>query len=725
MSNPKQAKWIPVPGEQANGVAERANLDDDAKKRLLSSSISILGSGINPSQGGMVTGLVVGYVQSGKTLSFTTVIGLARDNGFPLVIVVAGNKDNLLTQSHERLAKDLDVDGGIGLPAWIMAKNLRAQNTQYEQLIRQTIANWKDSTRDPDEKPTLLLTVLKQNQRLGAITTLLTKIGMAGIPALVIDDEADQASLNTKVNQGDESTTYRRLKELRDALPTHTFLQYTATPQAPLLVNIADTLSPNFVHVLEPGTGYVGGEDFFKANSPHVAVIPAADIPPNNALPVDPPPSLLNALRLFFVGLAASIVNGGGRRSMLIHPARERVVHQESAKWASAAKDEWNACLSAKETDQDRKDAVADFKMAYDELSKTEASLPSFNVVMEKLPRALRNTTVIEFNTRGSPKTPEINWRHAEGWILVGGQAVDRGFTVDSLTVTYMPRGTGVGNADTLQQRARFFGYKRRYLGICRIFLEQGIKDAFEDYVEHEQFMRTELKRIESSGEELRSWRRRLVLDPSLHPCRRSVISDRYSRARSGSGWSQQRGALMTSQARTANSAELVSLVSSLTFKPDTSYVSAEIAQQHLVAVNVPLKKIVDTLVNYQLQDPRDTASFTGLLVTFGEAVRRDPSITAAVYQMRPGATGLRRTCQDDGSIDNFQQGRTALAGGGTAYPGDNTFQLPDCVTVQLHRYDLAFDSKGPIVASAAPLLAIHVPPALAKDWLVQVQQGQ
>jgi hypothetical protein len=725
MSNPKQAKWVPVPGEQANGVAERANLDDDAKKRLLSSSISILGSGINPSHGGMVTGLVVGYVQSGKTLSFTTVIGLARDNGFPLVIVVAGNKDNLLTQSHERLAKDLDVDGGVGLPAWIMAKNLRAQNAQYEQLIRQTIANWRDSTRDPDEKPTLLLTVLKQNQRLGAITTLLTKIGMAGIPALIIDDEADQASLNTKVNSGDESPTYRRLKELRDALPMHTFLQYTATPQAPLLVNIADTLSPNFVHVLEPGVGYVGGEEFFKANSPYVAAIPAADISPNNALPVDPPPSLLNALRLFFVGLAASIVNGGGRRSMLIHPARERLVHQESARWASAAKDEWNACLSAKESDHDRKDAIADFKVAYDELSKTEAKLPSFNVVMEKLPRALRNTTVIEFNTRGSPKTPEINWRHAEGWILVGGQAVDRGFTVDSLTVTYMPRGTGVGNADTLQQRARFFGYKRRYLGICRIFLEQGIKDAFEDYVEHEQFMRTELKRIENSGEELRSWRRRLVLDPSLHPCRRSVISDRYSRSRSGSGWSLQRGALMTSQARTANSAELASLVSSLTFKPDTSYVSAEIAQKHFVASNVPLKIIVDTLVNYQIQDPRDTANFTGLLVTFVEALRRDSSITAAVYQMRPGATGLRRTCQDDGSIENFQQGRTALVGGGTAYPGDNTFQLPDCVTIQLHRYDLAFDSKGPIVASAAPLLAIHVPPALAKDWLVQVQRGQ
>lgn len=400
MNKSAKDKWKPSPGEQSNGVAERANLDEAAKKRLIESSVAILGSGIDPTVGGSSTGLIVGYVQSGKTLSFTTVIGLARDNGFPLVIVIAGNKDNLLTQSHQRLAKDLDVEGGVGLPAWIMAKNLRAQNSQYEQLIRQTIANWQDKTRDADEKPTLLLTVLKQNQRLSSITTLLNKIGMKGVPALVIDDEADQASLNTKVNQGNESTTYTRLRELRDALPSHTFLQYTATPQAPLLVNIADTLSPDFVHVLEPGDGYVGGEDFFKDNSPYVSVIPPADILPNNALPVDPPGSLLDALRLFFVGLAASIINGGGRRSMLIHPARERVVHQEGARWATAAKDEWNSCLSAGASDPDRIDVVADFKRAYDELAKTESKLPAFHLIVDKLPRALRNTTVIEFNTR-------------------------------------------------------------------------------------------------------------------------------------------------------------------------------------------------------------------------------------------------------------------------------------------------------------------------------------
>src|SRR5680860_263453 len=707
-------KWLPFQREQATGVVRRSGIEESERPRLIRSAAEILGSGVDPKNGpAKATGLVVGYVQSGKTLSFTTVIGLARDNGFPLVIVIAGNKTNLLTQSHQRLLKDLDVDGGEGLPAWIMDKNPREQGGRYEQLLKQTIANWRDTTRDPDEKPTLLLTVLKQNQRLAALTALLGKLDMRDVPALIIDDEADQASLNTKVKQGQESTTYMRLRELRDALPRHTFVQYTATPQAPLLINISDVLSPDFVRVLDPGAGYVGGEEFFKTGSPYIKTIPPVDVAANTTLTNDPPGSLLEAMRIFFVGLAASIISKNGRRSMLVHPATAKLVHQRNAQWATAAKDAWISILSASPNDPDREDLIDDFKKTYDELAKTERALPPFDQIMEKMPRALRNTTVIEFNTRGSPKTPEINWRHAEGWILIGGLALDRGFTVDSLSVTYMPRGVGVGNADALQQRARFFGYKRKYLGLCRVYLEQDLKTAFEDYVEHEQTMRTELKRLADTGTELRTWRRRLILDPSLHPCRRSVISDPYSRTRAGGGWTRQHGALLTASMRDANTQVVAEFVAGQTFEPDTSYLSKEIAQQHEIARGVPMKDIIDALTEYSFDEPRDTAAFTGLLVTIAEAYRNDPSLTATVYRMRLKATG-HRDINDDGTIENFLQGRTDRPGG---YPGDTFFQQPDELTMQIHAYDLRQENK--VVASAAPLIVLHVPPALARDWLI------
>lgn len=719
-------KWVPVQGEQATGVAHRALSDQEARTDLIQSAAEILGSGIDPAKArGTVTGLVVGYVQSGKTLSFTTVIGLARDNGFPIVILIAGNKDNLLTQSHQRLERDLDVAGGEGLPAWMMEKNPRVEDSQHEQLLRQTVANWRDGTRDADEKPTLLLTVLKQNHRLRSLAALLRTVDLTGVPTLIIDDEADQASLNTKVSGGQESTTYTRLQDLRDALPCHTFLQYTATPQALLLINIADTLSPDFVHVLEPGTGYVGGEDFFRPGSHYVTVIPPSDITLPSALPIEPPESFLEALRLFFVGLAASIIAKTGRRSMLIHPARERIAHQGAVQWTAAAKEEWNSVLTAHAGDPDRGEAIAQFRKAYTELAKTESALPAFEAIVGKLPRALRNTTIIEFNTRGRPRAPEINWRYAEGWILVGGQAVDRGFTVDSLSVTYMPRGVGVGNADTLQQRARFFGYKRKYLGICRIFLELALRNAFEAYVEHEEIMRRELKRIAETGESLRLWRRRLVLEPTLHPCRRSVITDNYARARPGGGWTQQRGALMTPEVRGGNSETIGKLVSKLQFQDDASYPAKGAAQQHIIARDAPFKDVVDMLVDYRFEDPRDTESFTGVLVALGELLHGNADATAAVYQMRPKATGVRRTVSGEGKLeDGFQQGRTALADGGTAYPGDAFFKVAERLSLQLHRYDLVL-GDGTVAAHAAPLLAIHIPASLAKNWLVQLQRGQ
>jgi Z1 domain len=404
---------------------------------------------------------------------------------------------------------------------------------------------------------------------------------------------------------------------------------------------------------------------------------------------------------------------------MLIHPARERDVHRNSVRWAIAIKDGWKAALDLPLNDPDRKDVVAEFKNAYDDLLKTASNLPPFDSIIEKLPRALRNTTVIEFNTNGRPKTPEINWRHFEGWILVGGQAVDRGFTVDSLSVTYMPRGIGVGNADTVQQRARFFGYKKRYLGLCRVYLEQNLIDAFEGYVEHEQIMRGELQTLSGTGDNLQKWRRRLVLDPALHPCRRSVISDPYMRQRAGGGWTQQRGALIAESSRQANIATLVNLVANLKFVADDTYASKEAAQKHEIARDVPAQSIIEALAEYKLEDPRDTASFTGILLTLGEAIRSNPNITATIYKMRPTAGG-RRDIKDDGTIENFLQGRTDRPGG---YPGDTFYQQPNQMTLQLHAYDLRQNSK--VVAKAAPLVVFHVPSALAKDWLIQVQAGQ
>ena len=181
----------------------------------------------------------------------------------------------------------------------------------------------------------------------------------------------------------------------------------------------------------------------------------------------------------------------------------------------------------------------------------------------------------------------------------------------------------------------------------------------------------------------------------------------------------------MTPEIRRANSETIARLTSSLRFCDDTTYSARGAAQKHEVAGDVSLKDVVDMLVDYRFEDPRDTESFTGILVTLGEVLHGDPDARAAVYQMRPKAAGVRRTVSADGTLENgFQQGRTALADGGTAYPGDAFFRADDRLSIQLHQYDLTLED-GAIGAHAASLLAIHIPSELAKDWLVQLQSGQ
>ncbi len=255
------ARWQPQEGFETKSLIERKGLKDEGKEVILSAK-SILARGIYPTEHKKSrTGLVVGYVQSGKTLSFTTVIALARDNGFRLIIVVAGISNSLLNQSNERLLGDLNVRNNGGYFRWKHFKNPVKKDLMS---IKQVLDEWEDKSVPNDQCPSIIITVMKNHLHLKKLSYLLNELNLDDSAALIIDDEADQASLNTLVNKNKASTTYNLLIEIRELLPCHTYLQYTATPQAPLLINIIDSLSPDFVEVLNPGKNYIGGQVFFS-----------------------------------------------------------------------------------------------------------------------------------------------------------------------------------------------------------------------------------------------------------------------------------------------------------------------------------------------------------------------------------------------------------------------------------------------------------------------------
>jgi hypothetical protein len=472
---PRGLKWEPkTGGPEASGVVQRKLPNEpDAQDAVQVAASTVLGRAVPPGRQGQETGLVVGYVQSGKTLSFTTVAALARDNAYQLVIIVAGSSIQLSGQSRERIRTDLGISPDRAR-TWSAYHNPKRADSGNIQRI---FDEWRDSTLPEIMRQTVLITVMKQHQNLRHLVELLQSLNLAGVSALIIDDEADQASLNNEVPHQTQSTTYRRFLDLRAALPSHTLLQYTATPQAPLLINIADTLSPNFVEVLEPGSTYTGGYAFFIEHPELVRVIPPQDVPTSGNQLIGAPESLLEALRIFILGVAAGLKldNGAGNRSMLVHPSHGTAQHQEFYSWISDVFEEWRRVLRESDSDPDRQELLNAFREAHADLARTAADLPSFDQLLPFLSSAFNKTSLEEVNRRRG-RAVIIDWGQQYGWILVGGQAMDRGYTVEGLTVTYMPRGIGTGNADTIQQRARFLGYKQRYLGYCRVYLEQIMK---------------------------------------------------------------------------------------------------------------------------------------------------------------------------------------------------------------------------------------------------------
>ena len=178
-------------------------------------------------------------------------------------------------------------------------------------------------------------------------------------------------------------------------------------------------------------------------------------------------------MRSFFTGVAIGYITGSPDQncSMMVHPSQRTDPHRQFHTWVMAARDQWRQVMDLPDDDPDKIDMLRDFRAAYDDLAATLQDPPPFEQVAARLRLAISQTFVREVNTRGRRRTPEINWGENYSWILVGGQAMDRGFTVEGLTVTYMPRGLGMGNADTVQQRGRFFGYKQSYIGLCRVFV--------------------------------------------------------------------------------------------------------------------------------------------------------------------------------------------------------------------------------------------------------------
>jgi hypothetical protein len=716
-------KWSPVLGAETNDLLNNLNLTKDIKQVVLNESVKILSKFNSPESGtGSDTGLAVGYIQSGKTMSFTTVTTLARDNKYQLIIVIAGTTTSLFKQSVNRLRRDLRINNREDRP-WILFENPKPKEKRVS-AIKNTLIDWQDKNISNDDRQTVLIMVMKNHLHLKNLIKVLNNIGLEwiNVPTLLIDDEADQASLNGKINKDEETTTYRCIKEMREILPAHSYLQYTATPQGPLLINIINILSPDFAEVLTPGSEYVGGREFFIDSSNLIVKIPQNEI--TQDISEGPPDTLKKAMSIFLLGVAAGrILKGQERnRSMMVHPSIRTLRHNQFFIWVTQIKNNWEKVLNLNNDDPDKHELISEFLESYDDLSKTVDELPTFQKLIEILPSAIRKTVVEEINAR-SGKTPEIDWSGSYAYILVGGQAMDRGFTVEGLTVTYMPRGVGVGNADTVQQRARFFGYKKKYLGYCRIYIDNTTMQAYKDYVEHEEDIRRQLRELSIAGKSLIDWKRSFLMPRQLRPTRNNIIDLDYTQDNLSDEWFYPRAPHDTLQGVLGNRVVVDRFLSKLSLNQDIGHEKRTEIMRHGMEDNLSLKFVQENLlVKFRTSRPNDSHKFIGLLLQIRNYLERNPDETCSVYFMSYNTesniwNSRDRSLNIKDEIKYIFQGKHPDKDG-EIYPGDDNIGDHSRIIIQLHKLNIIKDGKT--IADDVYNISIWIPEKMSKSWLVQ-----
>jgi hypothetical protein len=658
-------------------------LNEQEIQRLLDESCMILSKCNESETKSGKAGLVVGYVQSGKTLSLTTVSSLARDNGYGMIIVLCGVTRILFSQNTDRLNDELINK----MPFRFFDSVLPPYKSDN---ISSTLKHWHIDHNNPS----LIIYVLKNQTNIRKLSKALSdsneelhKI----TPTLIIDDEAHMASLNTQHESESESAVYAAMKKLRSIIPNHTYLQYTATPQAPLLVQLADCVSPDFAVTLTPGTAYIGGKEIFsdKSSQNFIRTIPEDELPgADNAEEDKAPESLRKALLVYLIGLTDGIIKNEHRvskknRTMLVHPASTTNLHDSYASFIKSILEEYKQTLGTFAEETSRELLKQQIETEYKDLKSTYPELSDLNEIINRFSESV-TTAVGSIQKLNAQQINKVDWsKYAH--ILVGGEVLGVGFTVEGLTVTYMPREASGGQSDSMQQRARFLGYRKSFIGLVRIYLSKEDLELYKSYVKHEEEMRSELAKMAAENKTIKEWRRNFLIHSNLKLTRANIQSLETDRHKLETKCYPNKPFECDSQ---KNHEAFDKIVKSFNFTLDSAFKPKwGDNQRHLSAI-IPLEEALNLLNEFSWPDADDSASWTVSSIILN-ALANEPEIEkiCKIMIMSPGLPRRSREVVDDNWVSVFQ-GRNPN-GDPESYQGDLTLANPNCLTIQLYDYEM------------------------------------
>lgn len=500
-----------------------------------------------------VKGLVIGNVQSGKTANMAGLISLAADHGFNYFIVFTGIIDSLRKQTEDRLYSDMNIRNGKW--NWNLISNPKIKSGDIRN-------KWENINLTGNDRH--LTVSLKNSKRMDELIKWLysDKNKLKEMKVLIIDDEADQASVNASGDLSKRTAINKHMIRLVHGIDNKkfkatNFISYTATPFANILSEAgSNTLYPkDFIFSLTPSEDYLGPSEMFQLMEPEtlpainiVRRIPDKDneliknIHKENSLVA--PESLKKAIDWFF--LASCVMRHQRYKkpiSMLIHTSMRMDDHD---KVANVVKeyienirldiDEYLSKLEKMYNQESLDFSLEDFKEGMSDYSSLEEvkDYPSWEHIKNQLLRVLNITgdenylSHMKIDDDGrltphhgfhiaidnsNPKSmdesmvekemvklvyPESKLDFAPMYIVIGGNTLSRGLTIEGLVSSYFIRTTN--QADTLMQMGRWFGFRKGYELLPRVFLTDLTRQRFEFLAQMNEELRSEIALMGTRG---------------------------------------------------------------------------------------------------------------------------------------------------------------------------------------------------------------------------------
>ena len=486
-------------------------------------------------------GLIIGDVQSGKTANYTGLICKAADSGYKVIVLLTGTLEKLRQQTQQRID-----EGFVGAASDAMMKQqedkLIVGVGKYDSSIRpMVLTSTKDDFKSQNANNLgfdlrsingpVIFVVKKNSSVLKRLNKWLKTFNQNGNQKidhslLVIDDESDNASVNTKANPEDTPTAINgQIRELVSAFTKSSYVGFTATPFANIFIDpdsfnsmVEEDLFPkDYIYSLNAPSNYIGARNVFDevGSAKHMLVeIDDDENDPNTIATILPlkhkatiqvsklPEDLKTAIAAFLLANTIEDLDGlkGNHRSMLINVSRFTDVQDRVASLVNEYLKNMQAAIrnyaSLPVEQAINSEYICKLKETYEELYS------EVTYKWEDIQKSLHGSCagIIEqtFNIRAGQNVSYDDYKDGLRVIAVGGMSLSRGLTLEGLVISYFYRNSKM--YDTLMQMGRWFGYRPGYSHLCRIFMSAESIEWYRHISIATDELREEIKRYEDTG---------------------------------------------------------------------------------------------------------------------------------------------------------------------------------------------------------------------------------